>query len=497
MRLLILPLLACRCGASVERHDSAPAGEQVELLAQQLENTEVAQLVTSQDMAGALATLNALEHEDMDMASVAEMNMSFPVDTISNEANLMSWLANQQWREFTSPVGRPGSRETTDVKIQYVTIQGSGNKGALLFLPGASNSIAHHDENLYDLMQLGYSPIYAMVQRGQGESDRLLDNHLPIHVEQAEDYIADMRRFVDTAVGEIGSQKVFMMCFSLGCSIATAYMIEEYEHERPQLLQAVVMMSPAILVHLPGYDPVETAVVAKLSTSMGFGLAQPPGTPTTLEESWAGFCAFTAAFQSGSYRRCTRIEQLCYDSRSTQFGADAHTGLCNAGATFQSIDEGYDLSNFWALEFMSLGRKIAPPILMQLAGNVSGSDGAVDNPASLLFCANGASRCTPSLYPDALHSLLMSNDATRSALFNELNTFFQASTVLHDHNELPSNAKTLGESCTADEECATRRCEAMVCTQSQSMTFLGASGRNVPILPWVLLTACFAVLKCM
>merc|ERR1719356_1097251 len=70
-----------------------------------------------------------------------------PLDSVTDEATLPSWMAGQQWRYFLSDIGRPGSRATTDVHISYVTITGgSGDKGALVVVGGFREYAMRYDK---------------------------------------------------------------------------------------------------------------------------------------------------------------------------------------------------------------------------------------------------------------------------------------------------------------------------------------------------------------
>ena len=133
------------------------------------------------------------------------------------DSNADEWLASQEWKTFTSKVGKPTDRQAKDVVIEYVKCTGPGTKGAMVFVPGQSEATTKHSEQIYDVIQAGYSPVYSIDHRGQGKSSRLLDNELKGYVELGEDFVTDLRDYINIIVGEVQQtteNRLFGICHS-------------------------------------------------------------------------------------------------------------------------------------------------------------------------------------------------------------------------------------------------------------------------------------------
>merc|ERR1719512_563842 len=107
----------------------------------------------------------------------------------------------------------------------------------MIVVPGRTEAIRRYDEIMWDFVQMGYSPIFCMDHRGQGESDRLIADPAPGYVEHAQDYTIDMREFVARVTAELAGndddkdKPLFLFCHSMGCAVSFAYLVEEYEKE--------------------------------------------------------------------------------------------------------------------------------------------------------------------------------------------------------------------------------------------------------------------------
>ena len=129
-----------------------------------------------------------------------------PLDVvIEPDGGLVAWLEGQDWRQFTSRVGMPGARGEGGISIDWVKVTGNGDKGAMIVVPGQSEPCSKYDENMYGIMQEGYSPIYCIDHRGQGRSGRMLEEALKGHVEDGGDFIEDFTDFVKNVITDINA----------------------------------------------------------------------------------------------------------------------------------------------------------------------------------------------------------------------------------------------------------------------------------------------------
>ncbi|HIE16961.1 MAG TPA: alpha/beta hydrolase [Dehalococcoidia bacterium] len=151
-----------------------------------------------------------------------------------------------------------------------------GHKGLKLFyqcwLPDAApkaillvvHGLAEHGGrymNLVDyLVPKGYA-VYALDHRGHGRSEGIR-----AYVDNFDDYLADLKKFLDVVCGEHKDSKIFLVGHSMGATIATAYAIENQEE------LAGLILSGASLTATTSVSPLLLAmagVVSALLPKMG------------------------------------------------------------------------------------------------------------------------------------------------------------------------------------------------------------------------------------
>ena len=102
----------------------------------------------------------------------------------------------------------------------------TGSKGSIVLAPGRTESSMKYVEAAYDLVQLGYSPVYAIDHRGQGFSDRMLPNPHKGHVQKFEHYVEDFAQFVAHVVladATVDKEKLYLVSNSMGGGITIRY----------------------------------------------------------------------------------------------------------------------------------------------------------------------------------------------------------------------------------------------------------------------------------
>jgi lysophospholipase len=124
------------------------------------------------------------------------------------------------------------------LKIRYLCLEKKNTSGALVVLPGKSDTYLKYAELFYDLQELNMS-LYSMDHRGMGFSQRMLPDRLKMHVKRFDDYVEDVRTFLDTVVKAGGHEHLFVLGHSTGGLIAALY-LENY----PEDFRAVVLCSP-------------------------------------------------------------------------------------------------------------------------------------------------------------------------------------------------------------------------------------------------------------
>jgi lysophospholipase len=156
------------------------------------------------------------------------------------ETQVLPFYRNGRFGEFAGVGG---------VKIRYLCFEKKNTSGALVVLPGKSETYLKYAEFFYDLQELPLS-LYSMDHRGMGFSERMLPDRLKMHVEHFHYYIQDVRTFLDNVVKTGANKHLFVLGHSTGSLIAALYL-----ESHPEEFQAGVLCSPLFELnvgHLPG-----------------------------------------------------------------------------------------------------------------------------------------------------------------------------------------------------------------------------------------------------
>lgn len=139
-------------------------------------------------------------------------------------------------------------------RINYVSFNSAQNLRCLVISPGRSEGYLKYKELAFDLYQQGFN-IYVLDHRGQGISQRLLDNPHKGYVKDFEYYVDDLHSFIEKVVNpacnndsgnmhQKTQSKPYLLAHSMGGMIAIRYM-QRY----PQSIQATVLSSPMIAIN--------------------------------------------------------------------------------------------------------------------------------------------------------------------------------------------------------------------------------------------------------
>ena len=129
----------------------------------------------------------------------------------------------------------------SEVDIHYAFfLQEKNNSPALVIVPGRSEGYLKYQELAFDLYAQGYS-IFIIDHRGQGISQRILANTHKGYVQYFQDYVDDLRYFIENIVAKHCSSRPYLLAHSMGAAIATRLM-----QDSPQAIKAAVISSPML-----------------------------------------------------------------------------------------------------------------------------------------------------------------------------------------------------------------------------------------------------------
>ena len=265
-------------------------------------------------------------------------------------------------------------------------------RGTLIFCPGRTEFIEKYFETVEDFLKRGFT-ILVVDPRGQGLSDRLLDDRTKSYVKRFQDYADDLS-FATAQLSSHLPKPHILMGHSMGGCIA---------------LQAVIsgVMNPtAIICSAPmlGLFDVETSVlsnVIKIAAMLGFSKRNLPfqGQKNGLPAEFSGN---KLTSDKARFERWAEYFQSTPDLR---VGPPTIAWIAEALRGMAFVNRNAD--------------KVKIPGLIIAAGG----DPIVDPASNHRFCQS--SGLDYKVVPGALHELFMERDQFRNQFLNEFDAFLE------------------------------------------------------------------------
>ena len=146
---------------------------------------------------------------------------------------------------------------TNALLIKYAAFEQDNETNSLIIIHGKSESYIKYAEVVYDLQGLGMS-CYLMDARGFGFSERILDDDpQKVYVDRFDDYVDDLKTFIDTLIKAKPHARIFILAHSLGGCVAARY-LEKY----PDDITAAVLSSPMLQIDTGSFPPAVAYCVA-------------------------------------------------------------------------------------------------------------------------------------------------------------------------------------------------------------------------------------------
>jgi lysophospholipase len=273
------------------------------------------------------------------------------------------------------------------VPLAYVAFRAQRPKGAIVFASGRGGHARKYAELVYDLRTLGYS-IYMLDHRGQGSSGRLLSDPQKGHVDDFDDYVADLKTFVDQVVRRDVHQRIFGLGHSMGGAIVT-----RYAELHPNDFNGIVLSAPMLGIPITWVERRVVNLMVRLGKAGEFAKGEGPDDPST----WN----FDTSRSSSSHARFEFKRQLLLDDPSLNIGGPTY-GWVNAAIRGN-------------LAIYRDAAKVTAPVLLFQAGD----DTIVVNQAQDMFSSRNGG-VEKIVVPGAKHGLLLETDAIRSPVLNRI-----------------------------------------------------------------------------
>lgn len=297
------------------------------------------------------------------------------------------------------------------IRINYATFTHANNQENLVLVSGRSESYLKYQELAFDLYQQGYN-IFIVDHRGQGLSQRLLNDSHKGYVKKFDDYAEDLKKFIDDVVKENATnnsnKKPHLLAHSMGGAIAVR-MMQLY----PQSAKSAVLTSPMIAVNhgnianwlAKGVIYLGDFLNACLSTEANYFVGQ-----TAFKHT-----PFTKNELSQSTIRYQIFVELYQKNKEIQLGGVTTHWLKEAIIAKQNI-------------FADLAKLTTPVLVMQ-----SGNDTIVCNKAQNTFCQQlhqyhqqSCPEGKPFTVDNALHELMFEQDQYRRPALRKALAWFNA-----------------------------------------------------------------------
>lgn len=151
-----------------------------------------------------------------------------------------------------------------NLKIGYASLEKKGCRNAIVILPGLNEVVYKYRELLYDFRDPEYN-FYVLDHRDQGTSDRNIPGARKCYINDFENYVRDLKKFMDMIVLP-NNDEVVIIAHSLGGVIALGYLPENQEG-----IKGVVLCAPMLGIETSPYPEWIALTVANLNVKTGKG----------------------------------------------------------------------------------------------------------------------------------------------------------------------------------------------------------------------------------
>ena len=189
-------------------------------------------------------------------ASTTMFTNSFQLNTENQLNENFNTKINDFWEKNTQGKRFLG---VNNKEIYTVSIK-TGNSKAIVISQGRNESILKYKELAFDLNRQGYD-LYLIDHRGQGFSQRLGGDNYRGHIEQFQDYVDDLHRYISSLDLQLNYQSSYLLSHSMGGTISALY-LQQFAHP----FQASVFISPMFSINF-GSIPESVAKIMTYSSA--------------------------------------------------------------------------------------------------------------------------------------------------------------------------------------------------------------------------------------
>lgn len=304
----------------------------------------------------------------------------------SRYKSVKKYWSGARVRSFTGQKG---------VKIKTYAFVKSADAPALVIVPGRTEAALNYAELIYDLRKTPYS-IYTLDHRGQGFSGRMSPDSEMGHVDDFDNYVYDLKYFIEAQVNPGRTKDVFIVAHSMGANIATLLL-----NAHPRLARALVMTSPMFKINT-GKIPLFAGKLLSYFASV------------------VGNASGYALGKMGWTRQETEFEGNLFTNSIKRFQLVINEYLEEPAIRIGGPSYGWALEAFRSCRKIKSIKEFHVPTLV-FSGD---SDSIVRIGGVAPFCDKVASNCKRYVTPGAKHSLFLETDSVRDPIINNMLLFF-------------------------------------------------------------------------
>lgn len=282
-------------------------------------------------------------------------------------------------------------------QISWIKITKPEHQKAIVVVNGRIECTWKYQELFYDLFQQGYD-IYSYDHRGQGYSDRLIDDKQMGYVEDFDDYVKDLHRLVEH-FDLSNYQSCYLLGHSMGGNIVTRY-LQSYPNNP---FNAAALSAPMFGVNLPSHLKPVATLLGQILTAIYPKPTFAPGQTAYFPKPFAG------NLLSQSDVRYHWFRQLYEQKPEIQIG----------GASTRWVWQGLMASK----QCILMTRHLKAPLLVLQASE----DKIVSNQDQIRFMkklAKTNTQCAMKIIHGSRHEVLFEKDEYRNDALDTILTFF-------------------------------------------------------------------------
>ncbi|MFQ5534814.1 MAG: alpha/beta fold hydrolase [Sphingomonadales bacterium] len=155
------------------------------------------------------------------------------------------------------------ARDGTRLRFAKWRTVGEGCRGTVVLLTGRREFIEKFAETIHDLLDRHFD-VCTVEWRGQGLSDRPLENRHKGHVRNFDEYIDDLHQFIEAIILPDQPRPLILLAHSMGGHCGLRYL-----HDHPGVFDRAILSAPMVDIHQGGLPDWVFGAIADTAMRIG------------------------------------------------------------------------------------------------------------------------------------------------------------------------------------------------------------------------------------